>query len=215
MTDLITILSSGALSTLLALAIIYLSKTWISERLKSSIQSEYAQKLETHKAQLKAESEVTIVKLRSDLEIAANERSIKLSEVFEKQADVIAATYSKLVALMRAADCFTVQKNPESGLREFYQETYWKMSKDFSDFIEPNKIYLPKTTFKAIQNFLVTLQAMMLQFSIAIENSKVPDRKPESFGTLFKEFIDTSNQVPKLLELLEDDFQRILGFPIK
>jgi hypothetical protein len=42
--DLITILSSGALSTTL----VFLLRNWISERLKASIQHEYDQKLETH-----------------------------------------------------------------------------------------------------------------------------------------------------------------------
>jgi hypothetical protein len=96
MQDIITILSSGALSS----ALVFLFRNWISERIKASIQHEYDQKLETHKAQLKAESEISVEKLKSQLQVAAAERSIKLTKVFEQQADAIAETYSKLVAMI-------------------------------------------------------------------------------------------------------------------
>lgn len=48
--------------------IIWLSREWISARLKGSIQHEYDQKLELHKAQLKAEHEVAILNIKTSLE---------------------------------------------------------------------------------------------------------------------------------------------------
>jgi hypothetical protein len=63
----ITVISSSAISGLLSAGLIWLSKTWISERLKGAIKDEYDTKLESHKAQLKSEADVELEKLKSVL----------------------------------------------------------------------------------------------------------------------------------------------------
>ena len=57
MTDfIINVIPSVLFSGLLAGLLIWLSREWISARLKGSIQHEYDQKLEAHKAQLEAKN---------------------------------------------------------------------------------------------------------------------------------------------------------------
>lgn len=58
------IITSSAVSGIL----IWLSREWISARIKASIQHEYDQKLEAHKARLKAENEVALLELRTTIE---------------------------------------------------------------------------------------------------------------------------------------------------
>ncbi len=55
---------SGALAGIL----IWLSREWISTRLRGSIQHEYDQKLEAHKARLQAEKDVALLELKTSLE---------------------------------------------------------------------------------------------------------------------------------------------------
>jgi len=64
----ISIISSATVSTLFASGLIWLTKSWISTRLKNSIQHEYEQKLESYKATLKAEHEIALAELKADLE---------------------------------------------------------------------------------------------------------------------------------------------------
>ena len=64
----IYVLSSAAVSSAIAALILFLTKSWIAARLKSSIQHEYDQKLEAYKAQLKAAQEISLVELRSTIE---------------------------------------------------------------------------------------------------------------------------------------------------
>ena len=68
MRDLIDVLSSAAVSAALSAILIWLSREWISTRLKASIEHEYAEKLETIKAQLHAEHEVAILNIRTTFE---------------------------------------------------------------------------------------------------------------------------------------------------
>lgn len=64
----ITVLTSVVASGALAGVLVWLSKEWISVRLRTSIHHEYDQKLESLKAQLKAQSEVALVELRAAIE---------------------------------------------------------------------------------------------------------------------------------------------------
>lgn len=70
----ITLISAIGASGLTTAAIVFLVKTWISERLKRSIEHEYATKLESHKAILRAEHETALEKLRAD---AAKDRAVQ------------------------------------------------------------------------------------------------------------------------------------------
>ncbi len=86
------ILPSATVSGLLTAALLFLTRSWVSERLKNSIKNEYDLKLETHKselkarldsdiethkAQLKSQSDVEIEKLKASLNVAAAEKHIK------------------------------------------------------------------------------------------------------------------------------------------
>jgi hypothetical protein len=64
--SLITVLSSVGLSGLLLAVLIWLSKSWVTERLKRAVEHEYAHKLETHKSQLRAEHELALERIRID-----------------------------------------------------------------------------------------------------------------------------------------------------
>ncbi|MGD2109207.1 MAG: hypothetical protein PVI86_07430 [Phycisphaerae bacterium] len=78
-TILMSITASGALTG----ALLWLTKSWISERLRNSIRHEYDQKLAAYQAQLKGEHDTQLERLRANLQIAATEhqygmrRSIK------------------------------------------------------------------------------------------------------------------------------------------
>jgi hypothetical protein len=61
-------LSAGASGGVVAGIIMFLSREWISARLKGSIDHEYSQKLEIHKAQLKAEYDLSILNIKTALE---------------------------------------------------------------------------------------------------------------------------------------------------
>ena len=63
---------SVGFSGFLTAVFIFLSREWISARLKTSIQHEYDQKLEAHKAKLKAEGDISVIELGARLEREAS-----------------------------------------------------------------------------------------------------------------------------------------------
>lgn len=107
-----TIITSLASSGLLSVALIFLFRNWISERIKASIQNEYDQKLETHKAQLRSQAETELVHLKAPLEIAAAERSVRFSHVFENTAKTVVTVHQKLLELETALESYIQSVEP-------------------------------------------------------------------------------------------------------
>lgn len=210
--DLINVFSSGVFATALTGALAFLGRNWISERLKASIQHEYDQKLETHKAQLKSQTEAEIIRLKAQLEIAAAERNVRYSKVFEHTAEVIATTYAKLLALKDAADDYTQPLAPSDPNREEAAKRYQQKAAEFLHYFLPNKIYIPRETSERIRVLSNTLTRAALQFSMAMADAHSQSRDPETYGKLFNAFFKSSEEVPQLLELLEDEFRKLLGF---
>jgi phosphate/sulfate permease len=93
----VSLIASAGISAAMAGFVVWLTKSWISERLKSSIKHEYDEKIETHKAQLKAQSDLEAERLRSQLNIASIEHEVKFAGLHNKRAEVIAELYSLLV----------------------------------------------------------------------------------------------------------------------
>jgi len=173
-----------------------------------------AKQLETHKAQLSRENEFEIASFKHKLELAAAERHVQYSRVFDKTAEVIAETYGKLLALKNAADDYTQLLEPSDPSRPELARVFRQKTDDFLRYFLPKKIYIPKGTAERIRVFHNTLHRAAMQFSMAMAVSKSPTREPDTYGKLFDNFFKSSDEVPRLLELLEDDFQRHLGFEV-
>ena len=62
------IIQSFVLPVLTSGGVIWLSREWISARLKTSIQHEYDQKLETHKARLKSQNDASLFELKQGID---------------------------------------------------------------------------------------------------------------------------------------------------
>jgi hypothetical protein len=90
-----TVVTSGAVSSL----IIYLAKSWITERLKHAIAHEYAQKLEAHRAALKSDYDVQLERLRAE---NAKQLAIETSARLSLSDAYKAAHERRLTAIERA-----------------------------------------------------------------------------------------------------------------
>jgi hypothetical protein len=212
MQDIVTILSSGALSSVL----VFLFRNWISERIKASIQHEYDQKLETHKAQLRSQTETEIVRLKTQLEIAAAERTFRFSHVFERTAEAIATTYQKLLELEQAVQNYTQLLEPsDDPNRTELAKILRTKANEFSEYFRPNRIYIPKSTAEKIRIFSDAVHGLAFHFSMAMAVEKAQVRNPDLVEERHRTLEELRNKVPELLTSLEDDFQKVLGFPIE
>lgn len=212
MNDLITIFLSGGLSVLLASAVIFLGKSWITQRLKSAIQHEYDQKLETHKAQLKAQSDIEIEKLKSYLQIVRAEHNIKLSEVFKKQAEILQESYQKLGELNIARQ-MAIDETTESG-RVIIQK-YLGLSEKFRNYFYNNQLYLPDEVAFHVNSFLTKIEHWRLRFehlsAIAMTNPLRTQEDDKAIGEVIQEVANLDGEISSIRVSIHHAFQELLG----
>jgi hypothetical protein len=203
----LTVISSVSSSAAVSGLLLWITKTWIAERLKNAIKAEYDTKLESHKAQLKARSDVEIEKLKSALNIAANQRNTTFSHLHTRRVDVIANTYAKLKKLH---DCVANYVKPFelSGERskEDRRKDVLEASADFTPYYSQNQIFLSQPVAEAIRQMNQELISVSNLFIYTVDLAPTPD---------FKHWIKITEKfegsVKDALAGLEKQLRQLLG----
>ena len=134
----VTILASVTASSIASGVIVWLSKTWISERVKNSIKHEYDLKLESYKATIEIEKSATIENIKSNLKDSTFKREIRFSMLHEKRSEVIAELHAHLQDTIML-------------LRHYYDDgclngDFAKLEtgiSELSDFLRIKRVFLP------------------------------------------------------------------------
>ena len=204
----IDLLSSATVSGVTAAIVVWLAKLWLSERIKTAIKSEYDEKLETHKAQLKAQSEVAIERLRSQLHSASLEHEIRFSRLHEMRANAISETYSCLKEMyFRLAD-YVKPFEPAGGSTQ--QERFKRLIESYREFNEAYSkklIFFPTSTANKLEAIDRSCSEAGSEFRNLVEPQSFPDRT--------KRWIEihkrVSTDIDTALQELEVEFRRLLG----
>ncbi len=211
--QLINILSSSAISGGLVAVVLFLSKEWIKNRLTMSIRHEYETKMEQLKSELNHKSEKELAALRTELQIAANDKNFRFSKVFEKTETVIVGVYNKLFFVKwYASEC----NRPPTGTDKQVLEALdtWRTAfQAFVDYYTPNKLYIPKATTKKIEDFVAKVSTLVFT-TLSVDKAVESKLSTQDLDAQIKNIERLNNEIPKLLTSLEDEFQKILGFPI-
>lgn len=205
---LLEVLTSAAVSATLTGLLLWLTKSWIGERLKNAIKSEYDQKLETHKAQLKSASDVEVERLRSQLSITANEHNILFSKLHEKRAEVIAETYSLLRSLYEAVSEYVKPFVPvgDKPKEEKYQNIL-DAFKSFRAYYPKKQIFIPKSTTEKINSIDLELVRAINMFVYTVEQNKSND----NFQNWTAIHDKLSGPTTVALAELEEELRALLG----
>lgn len=202
------VLSSAAVSAVLTGLLLWLTKSWVAERLKNAIKAEYDEKLETHKAQLKSASDVEIERLRSQLSIAANENNILFSQLQERRAEVIAETYSLLRTLYEAVTEYVKPFVPVGDkLKKDKYNDIVTAFKRFREFYPKKQIFVPKATAEKINTIDIELLKAINQFVFTVEHNEEHD----SFDNWISIHGKVSGEITTALGELEDELRKLLG----
>ena len=196
-------------STCVSCFIIWLSKAWISERLKNAIKNEYDQKLETHKAQLQAANDIELEKLRSNLNILALERQIEYSKLYEKRADAITEVYSLLSDVYTWIQEYTKVFVPVGDLP--IEERRHKASEAYNKYISVyhhNRIFIPAKTAGCIDALNNDFRQVFYDFFYGIDQKLEGKGNSEKWFEIFERM---NGPILKSLSELENDFRSLLG----
>jgi hypothetical protein len=203
------VLASATISTIFVAALGWVTKSIISERLKNAIKHEYDEKLVTHKAELKARSDVEIERLKSDLSMSAVEHQVKFTNLHEKQAEIIAKTYALLKEFhAKLGDYVAIFEPVGVKPKDERRIIAAKSHEEFIEFYSKNQIYLSKPAVVLIDKINDQSKGIFYRFLYGIEAA------PNNHGNTqewLKLFNGVKDEIPKVLGELEDEFRSILG----
>lgn len=204
----ITVISSAAVSSVLAGLLIWLTKSWISERLKNAIKNEYDEKLETHKSQLKAQTDIEVEKLKSSLSIAAAEQGVKFSTLHKDRAEVIANTYALLKDVYRTMQDYVKIFEPAGDKpREERKQLAVDAHKAFSDYYPKKLIYLPSQTVTKLEEINGELVRTFNEFVFNIDYQQGAG-DANKWNEIFTKM---NGEMQDALKELENEFRKLLG----
>ena len=222
------LISSAAVSALLTGALIWLTKSVIAERLKHAIKSEYDEKLETHKAQLKAKSDVESERLRAQLSIAATEHQVRFLRLHEERALVIAKLYKLLAKVQWECTRYVGPKEwmVEEPLdvrlssidRQQSREATFEAMVSCYRYLDSHRIYLPYETGQTLDNLVRQIWVRVEQTSGYVRGAEIPSLNisyQEAYESQKDSLEYINNQFLQARRALEVELRLILGDPQK
>lgn len=188
----------------------WILRLWVSEKIKSSIKNEYDQKLETHKAILKAETEIEIEKFKSQLSLVSIEHQIRFSKLHELRAEVIAETYALLKYLYtKLGDYVKLFEPVGDSPRDQRRKAAIIAHEKFSKYFQEKLIFFPKSTADKLEKINADLVKSFNQFSFGVEMaSQMGQNSTENW---IKVFESVNGQIKEALVEIEGEFRGLLG----
>lgn len=220
---LLEVITAATVSALLTGLLLWLTKSWIAERLKNAIKSEYDQKLETHKAELKARTnadiethkaqlksrmDVEIEKLKSALSVSAAERHFKFSKLHEERAAVIAETYSLLKdVFVTVQDYVKIFEPAGDKPRDERRKIAADAHSALRNYYPKKIIFIPKSTANKLEEVDMKLVKIFNEFVFTIDFQK-GGGDAMKWNEIFERM---RGEMKDALAELEDEFRKLLG----
>ena len=199
------IFSSVTVSAMLTAILIWLSKTWISERLKNAIKHEYDAKLEQHKAELQAVNAIQVERLKANLQVAAATQSVKFSSLHEKRLQVIAELYALIERAYGDANIAIAlaERNPNE----------WHTRDDAIEEVRrayaANKLYFSAALASTLESLITDLcHPQDYQYLVAGAKDEDPAKLRAEHIARWKEL---RPKIDRAKEMIANEFRGVLG----
>ncbi len=188
----------------------FIFRTWISERIKNAIKNEYDQKLETHKAILKSQSDVEIERLKSQLALVGIEHQIRFSKLHEMRATVVADTYEKLRDLHHRLSEYVQIFEPAGGKpKDQRRQIAYESHEAFRSYLQTKLIFFPKSTADKLEKINQDLVRAFNNFTFGVEMA--PQMGGNSAEKWMEVFEAVKGEIKVALDEIEAEFRELLG----
>lgn len=190
------------------MAVVWILRTWISERLRASIQAEYSRELESHKANLKAQADVELEKLRSTLAVAAVERNALINGLSQRRFDAIAAIHGPLLDLYDSVAELVHPVRFSGGVSDAdRQQAVAEAWRAFNQAFREQTIFLTTASAAMIVEIRQLLVSNANLFNLVVSNENHPDRTAKWIEV----HESVSGKVRAAIDVLENELRRLMG----
>lgn len=200
-------LTSTVVSTALVGILVFLFQNLLIQRLQAAVRLEYEQKLETHKAKLKAESDVAQERLRAQLQIDAAKANVTFIRLHERRFESIETVYDKLQAVYHA-----LQDRAISVMGAAYDSGIDELRIAMADFqatYPPLLVLLPESMEGQIKTLSVQMDRMSRKLD---QGDNTPDE--ERYERWQKEMHVLLNAVNTGFYAIKGEMRKLLGEPV-
>ena len=204
------VLATSIVSTAILAVLGYFMRATIGELLTGRVRQRYAKDLEQHKSSLKTEGEITLERLKSELQADAAISQIRHSTQYEKAAGVIVGVHGRMDDAFNAVAAYTsILETPSMGTKAARREKVNESIIELRDYYRKNRIYLPTALAKRIKQLEEQLFDAADQFSMNVEHREPnEDRATKAWTAAYHKMKD---EVKPMLETLEQHFRNMLG----
>jgi hypothetical protein len=198
----LSLLAGGGVAAL----IVFGFRTWLSQSIKSAIRHEYDQKLETHKAQLKGQSDLELERLKSQLSITATERSVRFSGLHQRRLEILAEAYSLLERSRRNLEKY-INLFPILDDQMAARDAFTKSHNKFIEFYTEKIIFFPTDIATRLDNINNEFRIVYSTYFLTVENKT----DMEAYEITRKLEDRLSGPMNEALQQLAKDFRQLLG----
>lgn len=153
-------------------------------------------------------------RFKGELQLAAAQRSIRLTTVYEKTVDAASGTYEKLLAFHDAARRYTsVFETSDMGSKADRRKKMAEKYDQLTELYPPKKPFLLAATTEMIDGVLAKLTDTTITFMHGVEFNRSTDLAPSFEATKkWQECHELmTKEIPPALRQLENDLRKLLG----
>lgn len=166
-------------------------------------------------ADLKARYDREIEQFRSQLQLSTIEHEVRFRSIHEQQARVLARTYARLYEFHKAvASYISVFGHSGEPTKEEQLRIVTDAHEKFVKSFYPCKIFFPKKSGQQVEAVSDKFVEIVNKFSLGQRLEKAGHRPEPTKEHYWLSALDVlKEEIPPLLDRLEDDFQGVLGVP--
>ena len=147
---------------------------------------------------------------KSDLEKKNFEHRERFSLIHQRRAEVIAAIYGKIARTKAVtADLVGIFQQGGQSLIEKKQKAA-DVYNDMSSYFFENRLFLPRETAEKTEELVMTIRDVLIEFDTAQMGNE--EYKVDLSGHWQQAYKRLREEVPPILEELENEFKNLLGF---
>jgi hypothetical protein len=167
-------------------------RDWVGERIKQSISHEYDLKLQLHKAEIDRQNA---------------EHHARFSRQYEKGADTLAGTFSRLMVLYRAVGDYVSLAGTADTLDARFQRATGALL-DLDGYYFSQETYVPESLAKQTREVIRTINRILADWAIKVHGQP---RDAESRTAWINSVTQIRDTIPPLLDNLAAEYRRQIG----
>jgi hypothetical protein len=167
-----------------------------------------AAELEIYKQQLQMEGVMAMERLRAELRRSAPDTERRISKLQDKQAEVIAELYKRIVSLRNAMTKMASSGPQDQAGQDEKAAAMMAAGEQLRDYFDQHRIYLDEGVCRKFHSLQATFFDAWVKHSFAVAKDQYVRQGKVLSNETWKKL---SEEVPPLLQDIEEDFRAMLG----